>query len=565
MSLLILMAALTAGAGALAYPQPAAEPEETPAAAKAVVRPGNEEKIPPHRDSYGDPLPPGAIARLGTVRLRPGNLVHLLASFPDNERALSVATEEEAMVISVWRLATGELLRHFETPLEDLHYAVVSPDGKRLATRGLSKQDGVNRVRFWDVASGKQTGELTEAGHVLAMAFAPDGKTLATAGNDQTLRLWDTETLKERRRFQEPKDEWWRLAFSRDGKVLVSIGKSGTVRVWDTATGTGRDAVKLPSVPNRDFAVSADGNLLATVAGKTIRLWDLSAGRELRQLSTASPTTAFAFSPDGKILAAGGEREEGKTLIYSPISLWDVNTGRELRRLPGHLFGVNALAFSADGKRLVSGGAGNVLRVWDVATGKDLLPFAEHQSYSTPLPFRRTAGPWRPAAWTGRSACGNRSRASRPACSSAAPGRGFGALCSPRTAGRWFPGKMMAPSASGTWPRADRRASSKTPAIAPSAPSRRTAGRLPSFIRTAPSRCWMRPLARNGNGWRASPGTAASSCSPPGANGWFPCLFPVRGEMASCRSGTRSPGKNSAGGRWRNPGGTPFAPTGGRW
>ena len=188
----------------------------------------------------------------------------------------------------------------------------------------------MDRLRIWDVASGKQMGELTEAGRVLAMAFTPDGKTLATAGNDQTLRLWDTDTRTERRRFQGPKEECWRLAFCREGKLLVSIGKSGMVRVWDLATGAGRDTVKLASVPDRDFAVSADGKLLATaVSGdKTFGYGISSAGKELRQFSSDSLTTALAFSPDGKILAAGGERQEGKTLISSPIRLWDVNTGR---------------------------------------------------------------------------------------------------------------------------------------------------------------------------------------------------------------------------------------------
>ncbi len=341
-------------------------------------------------DRYGDPLPLGAIARLGTIRLSPGHSVHLLAGLPDRKSFLSVATGEGPALVSVWNLATGELMRRFEIDLYNLTaFPRLSPDGRILAIACQDRQRQTYRVLFVDLASGKTKGELTETGMVMSLAFTPDSKAIVTAGRDQTLRLWDWNAGTELRRFKGEQALWLCLAFSRDGKRLVGASKTHPrIQLWDSASGEELGAMKEPSGGVLSLALSPDGKTLATVSsnGKTLRLWDVATSKELRQLPTESLTCPLAFSPDGKLLAAGGAREEGTSLKPSPIHLFDVSTGRLLRRLPGHLFGVEELAFSDDGKRLVSGG-GRVLRIWDPITGENLLPRAAHESYVNDIAF----------------------------------------------------------------------------------------------------------------------------------------------------------------------------------
>jgi len=350
---------------------------------KAHARPRAENQ-PARTDRYGDPLPPGAVARLGTVRLRPGNAVRLVVCLADRKTFLSVASEVDSMAVCTWKLSTGELLRRFEKPTRILRAIALSPDGKTLAAAERNRGGSEFRVLLWDVATGKTAGELKEVGHVWALAFAPDGKGLATAGEDQTLRLWNPATGTELRRFRGAKEKWTRLAFASDGKVLASVNVAGDlIQLWDAATGEALRAFKVVPGWERTLAFSPDGKILAAAShdDKIVRLWDVRSGEAVREIAVKSGTSALAFSPDGKILATGNSRQEGKILTPSVIHLWDVSTGRELRQLRGNLYGVMQLTFTLDGKRLISSGGGGVMRVWDVASGVDVLPFAEHESY----------------------------------------------------------------------------------------------------------------------------------------------------------------------------------------
>ncbi|MHB8736876.1 MAG: WD40 repeat domain-containing protein, partial [Terriglobales bacterium] len=168
-----------------------------------------------------------------------------------------------------------------------------------------------------DVATGKAAGELKEVGHVWALAFAPDGKSLATAGQDQTLRLWNPATGTELRRFQGAKNKWVCLAFSSDGKVLASVNTVGdSIQLWDVATGEALRAFKVGPGWERNLAFSPDGKTLAAAnyEDKLIRLWDVPSGKTVREIAVKPGTSALAFSPDGKMLATGDSRQEGKIL-----------------------------------------------------------------------------------------------------------------------------------------------------------------------------------------------------------------------------------------------------------
>lgn len=393
-SVLVLMLGLVAGGfGALVHPQLIAAPQTGQQAdpiptAKGRPQPKNSKKMTlPRADRYGDPLPQGVLARLGTIRLRRGYEVYSLSK---RDSFLTVYREAESTALCRWHMSTGELLNRVEFPLRTFA-ATVSSDGKLLAVSGRDERSGSNHIYIYDLSSGKRTVELVQAGGPFALAFATDGKMLAGEGDDKIVRLWDPKTGTELRRCQATNNGFLhRLAFSPDGKLLASAGlQERTVHLWDTATG--KEQRVFNEGPGRRCTIvfAPDGQTIATASqdDTTVRLWETASGKEKRQFSSELGIASLAFSPDGRILAAGCAPKPMTIQNTSPIYLWDASTGTEVHRLPRQAFTVTSLAFSADGKRLVSGSSSAVARVWDTATGKELVPFDEHESWITSVTY----------------------------------------------------------------------------------------------------------------------------------------------------------------------------------
>ncbi|HLN31760.1 MAG TPA: WD40 repeat domain-containing protein [Gemmataceae bacterium] len=345
-------------------------------------------------DLYGDPLPPGAVARLGTERFRPGSYVRFVACLPDGEAILTLDQENGFLtLVTIWELATGRVLQRFAGPPQRSGGSTValSADGKMLVTMGYDSRTRKASVLLWDVASGKELPPLTDVGvNAMAIALAPDGKTLAVSTNiPGDFRLWDLTTRSEVRHFQETEDLWPQLAFSPDGRTLASGGMKGGVRLWDVATGRQLRAVRGHGEQLTSLTFSPDNKTLATATRteKSIRLWDTATGKELRAFQGELGSACLAFSPDGRFLASGEEVGDDQGLKHHPVRLWDVATGREVRRFLGHLFGANVVAFSHDGSKLISGGIACPLRIYEVATGKVINAAEAHESHVNSVAF----------------------------------------------------------------------------------------------------------------------------------------------------------------------------------
>ncbi len=379
---------LSASAGGLGLllnrPQPADAPQ-----AKAESDKPKAKSDGVRVDAYGDPLPEGAVARLGTIRFRTQTYGRLAAFSLDGKSLISVAGEmkvfaageDRSVTFCSWDIQSGKLLRQFGGKQWNRDCAGLSVDQKRLATADLE-----GWITVWDVAAGKEERRMRAGTHSpYALAFAPDGRKLASVSPFEPSRIWDVDNGQELLQLEGNADKATCVAFAPDGKTLVTGNATGGVCLVDVTTGKAiREWHKDHTRRIQALCFGPDGKTLASTANgeKTIRLRDVAGDEGGRALSVDADIHCLTFSPNGLMLAGGGWHG-----TRCPIHLWDLKSGKILPPLNGHFFGVESVAFSGDGKRLVSIGVDNAVRLWDLATGKELSPNAEHFSWVTSIVF----------------------------------------------------------------------------------------------------------------------------------------------------------------------------------
>ena len=206
---------------------------------------------------------------------------------------------------------------------------------------------------------------------VQSVAFSPDGRQIVSGSNDQTIKLWDTESGAELATFKVH-CHVTSVAFSPGGKQIASGGSDSTVKLWDAQSGVELSALKGHTRGVRTVAFSPDGKQIASGSlDSTIQLWDAAMRTELATIKGhAGAVLSVAFSPDGRQIASGS--------LDATIKLWDTTSGVELVTLKGHTSAINTIAFSPDGKRIASGSADNTIKLWDTASGAELLTLRGH-------------------------------------------------------------------------------------------------------------------------------------------------------------------------------------------
>ncbi len=236
-----------------------------------------------------------------------------------------------------------------------------SPDGRLVATSG---DDAL--VKIWDAGAGYELRSLAHIAAARAVAFSPDGSRLAAGAFDGTIKIWDAASGRELHALksseQGPRRRVNAVAFSPDGRWLAAGGNDAAVRIWDTTAGAEAQSLKGHAAEVLSVAFSADGRRIASGARDgVIKIWDAGGGREAASLAGhTGAVSSVAFNSDGQRLLSGGA---DKT-----VKLWDVEK-REARTLSGHTGEVLSVAFSADGRQLFSAAADKrSVRVWDAAT-----------------------------------------------------------------------------------------------------------------------------------------------------------------------------------------------------
>jgi len=375
-------------------------------------------------DLHGDPLPPGAILRIGTVRFRHGQPITFVGFGADDKTIVSASMDG---TVRIWERDTGKEIRRIGTlnPRGEVmnddpsvfifgdrsvrRGAALSADGKIIAHLANDQA-----IHLWDAATGKELHQIKPGGpptQVPTIGLSPDGKSLAVRAAVDHIQLYDVATAKPGRKLNwKPggnngamvvmfRGQSSATSFSPNGRYVVTSASERennklvpTLLVWDLEAKEGTEPLRIKQTAANSAAIaftfSADSKSLACAQGAKVVLFDPASGKETSSINVPQATAdGIAFSPDGKLLATKPARG-GEVILY------DVASGKQDRKIGDPTSGLNRnplraamyassnspdFAFSRDGKLIAIGSDNNLIALHEVETGKEVAQAASHR------------------------------------------------------------------------------------------------------------------------------------------------------------------------------------------
>jgi len=351
-----------------------------------------------------------------------------LAFSPDSQWLISASGDKS---LKLWEVASGRPLTTFHGHLDRVGCVAFSPNGRYFASGGAD-----HALKLWNATSSPQLTFMGHDGWIFALAFSPDGRCVASGASNfstrDNLMLWDATSGVRSANFAKGCPQVSSVAFRWDGRRLATACRDGTVRIWNADAGGLVRTLPRQSNVVATVAYSPDGRYLASATTDIfhpraydrehgeVKLWDADTGREIRTLGGhTAGVFDVAFSPDGRYLASAcadrivriwdttdlsrkartlrGHSGHVRRVVFLPpdghrlataggilftpggeVKIWDLATGQVLHDLRGHTARVRGMASSPDGRRLATGSDDRTMKIWDTTTGQEVFTLRGH-------------------------------------------------------------------------------------------------------------------------------------------------------------------------------------------
>ena len=282
----------------------------------------------------------------------PSEEIKSVAFAPDGQHIAAGGLDRN---VYIWDTATAKLAATLKGHDKEVWAVAFHPNSRQVFSASWDAT-----VRLWDFKTGNIVRRYSHPKDVNGLAIARDGNTFLSADDDRNARLWNTNTGDELRRYPCGMGEYdyvYAVAFAPDGRHIAAAGVDRTVRIFELATGTLVRTCDTQSNKIYQVAFTRDSKQVLSSGDNVIHVWDVATGKEARRFEGHKDLVpGMALSPDGRRLVTGGDDRT--------VRLWDVASGKELHQFKGHTDRVTCVAFAADGRRVASGSLDRTVRVW---------------------------------------------------------------------------------------------------------------------------------------------------------------------------------------------------------